>query len=205
MRSKVEKSQAKADIQAADEKEVKRTSHWLFSRRGPLFLDPIFRIGDKSINRIGPYLKQDQVAVDLGCGWGHYSFALSEIVGSKGKVYAVDLASKCIQMIKSKSARNGINNIEAFVASASDLHFIEDRSIDLVFANGLLCSMAKDRPFAIDEIKRILKPFGHAYLSLGATPPYGYVDQIEWENILEKFTIDEGGAFKDRWAIVSSK
>jgi ubiquinone/menaquinone biosynthesis C-methylase UbiE len=205
MKSKAAKSRAETDTQTADEKEVQRTSHWLFSRRGPLFLDPIFRIGDQSIGRIGPYLDKDQVAVDLGCGWGHYAFALAEIVGSSGKVYAVDLASKCIHRIKSRSARKGIKNIEAYTASASSLPFIEDRSVDLVFANGLLCSMAKDRPSAIDEIQRILKPSGHAYLSLGATPPYGYVDQIEWENILGRFTVDEGGPYEKQWAIVSSK
>ena len=202
MQSKDDQLQARA-IRQADEKEVKRTAHWLLSRRGPLLLDPVFRLGDQSIHRIGPYLEKDQVAADLGCGWGHYSFELSKIVGSNGIVYAVDLASKCIDRIKHKTLKNGIKNIEAFAASASDLHFIEDRSIDLVFANGLLCSMAKDRSLAIGEIKRMLKPSGHAYLSLGAAPPYGYVDQYEWEHILAEFIVDEGGDFKEKWAIVS--
>lgn len=205
MQSKADPSQSQTAFSTVDEKEIKRTAHWLLSRRGPLFLDPVFRLGDQSIHRIGSYLEKDQVAADLGCGWGYYSFKLSEIVGSNGKVLAVDLAAKCIDRIKYKAIKTGIKQIEALTASAADLSLIEDRSVDLVFANGLLCSMATDRALAIGEFKRILKPSGHVYLSLGASPPYGYVDQHEWEQILAEFVVDEGGDFKAKWAIVSLK
>jgi SAM-dependent methyltransferase len=63
--------------------------------------------------------------------------------------------------------------------------------------------MAVDRSSAVAEIKRILKPAGHAYLSLGAAPPWGYVDRAEWSRILEGFRIVEGGAYEERWALVA--
>ena len=40
------------------ETEVLRTSHWLLSRRGPAFLDPIFRLGDQTIRRIKSYVEK---------------------------------------------------------------------------------------------------------------------------------------------------
>jgi 2-polyprenyl-3-methyl-5-hydroxy-6-metoxy-1,4-benzoquinol methylase len=185
--------------------EIKRTAHWIFSRRGPAFLGPISRLGDKSIRRIAAYVQKGQVVADVGCGWGYYSFALADMVGPKGRVYAVDLARKCIQAIKNKAEKRGCQAIEAHESTAADLSFIKDKSVDFVIANGLLCSMAVDRPSAVAEIKRILKPAGQAYLSLGAVPPWGYVDRAEWSQILEGFRVDEGGAYEGRWAIVENR
>jgi len=54
-------------------------------------------------------------------------------------------------------------------------------------------------------MKRILKPDGKAYLSLGGGPPFGYVDKPEWESILEGFTVQRGGSYKEKWAVVSLK
>jgi hypothetical protein len=65
--------------------------------------------------------------------------------------------------------------------------------------------MAYDRQLSIKEMKRILKSNGQAYLSLGAGPPLGFVDQAEWEKILEGFKVERGGSFKEKWAVVSLK
>lgn len=183
--------------------EEARTSHWLFSRRGPAFIDPLLRIFDRSIGIVEPYLKQGQVVADIGCGWGYFSFAMADLVGPEGKVYSVDLAEKCIRVIKRKADKRGFHNIEAHAHTAADLSFIPDSSVDLIFANGLLCSMAIDRHLAVNEMKRILKPTAKAYLSLGVPPPLGYVDQTEWETILDGFIVEQGGSFKDMWAMVS--
>lgn len=198
-----EKTRNERPKKPTKETEVLRTSHWFLSRRGPAFLDPIFRLGDQTIRRIKSYVEKGQVVADLGCGWGYYSFALADMVGPGGKVYAVDLAKKCILKIQRRAEKGGYRNIETYVSSASDLSIIKDRSVDFVFANGLLCSMAIDRQSAVTEIKRILKLNGHAYLSLGATPPLGYVDQTEWEMILQGFNVDMAGNYKEKWALVS--
>ena len=65
--------------------------------------------------------------------------------------------------------------------------------------------MAHDRQLSVKEIKRILKAKGQAYLSLGAGPPFGFVDQAEWEQILKEFRVEQGGSFKEKWAVVSLK
>jgi len=127
------------------------------------------------------------------------------MVGPEGRVYAVDLARKCVLAIRKKAEKRGCRVIEAHESTAADLRFMKDKSIDLVFANGLLCSMAAGRTAAVAEIKRILKPTGRAYLSLGAAPPWGYVDRAEWSQVLEGFHVEEGGAYEERWALVRPK
>ena len=63
----------------------------------------------------------------------------------------------------------------------------------------------KNRESAVKEIKRILNPEGHAYISLGAPPPFGLVDEVEWGEILEGFNVERGGLYQDLWALVSHK
>ena len=65
--------------------------------------------------------------------------------------------------------------------------------------------MPVHRQGAVNEIKRILKPTGQAYLSLGAHPPFGFVDRAEWEQILEGFVVERRGGFLQKWAAVSKK
>jgi 2-polyprenyl-3-methyl-5-hydroxy-6-metoxy-1,4-benzoquinol methylase len=190
---------------ASADAEIKRTAHWILSRRGPAFLGPLFRLGDKSLRRVAAAVQRSSVVADIGCGWGHYSFALADMVGPEGKVYAVDLARKCIMAIRRKAEKRGCQVIEAHESTAADLSFIKEGSVDFVFANGLLCSMAGDRLSAVAEIKKILKPTGRAYLSLGAAPPWGYVDRTEWSQVLEGFHVEEGGAYEERWALVSPR
>jgi SAM-dependent methyltransferase len=176
-----------------------------FLRRDPRILYPLRRLLDPPERLIGPYIKPGMVAADLACAWGFYTFAMAERLGPEGKVYAVDLGAKCIRSIQKKAEKASYHNIEAHAASAAKMPFIPDRSVDFVLANGLLCSMENDRPQAVEEMQRILKPGGQAYISLGMPPPFGLVDQAEWERILAGFKVEAGGSFKELWALVSLK
>ena len=199
-----EKHQVEQDKSRINQTKTKG-SGWLFLRRPPAFFDPIRRLFEPPQKLIEPYAKKGQVVADLGCGSGYYTFALAELVSPEGKVYAIDLDEKCIQSLKKKADKGGYRNIEAHTSTASDVSFIKDKSVDFVFAYGLLCSMADRRESAIREIKRILKSTGQAYLSLGFGPPLGFVDQKEWERILEEFRVEQGGSYKEKWAVLSVK
>ena len=118
--------------------EKKQAKNWLFLRRPPAILGPIRRLFEPPQRLIEPYVKKGQVVADLGCGSGYYTLPLAELVGSEGKVYAVDLGKQCIRALEKRADKGGYHNVEAHASSASDLSFIKDRSVDFVFANGLL-------------------------------------------------------------------
>ena len=182
----------------------KRDKHFsLFVHDNP------FRRMFSNPNEFCPYVIKSQVVADLGCGPGFYSLGLAECVGPEGRVYAVDSDEKAIRALEKRADKCGYHNIEARVSSASDLGFIKDGSVDFVLANGLLCSMAPQyHEPAVNEIKRILKPKGPAYLS-AARGFYSYVNKAEWERILEGFKVERRGDgfswIADRWAVVSTK
>jgi ubiquinone/menaquinone biosynthesis C-methylase UbiE len=180
--------------------EAKRDKHF------PLFAhdNPLRRLFG-SPRKYCPYVKQDQIVADLGCGPGYYTLALAESVGANGRVYAVDSDEKAVRAVERKATKRRYHNIEAHVSSAANLSFIEDESVDFVLANGLFCSMApQDHESAVNEIKRTLKPNGKAFLS-AARGFMSYVDKAEWEEILEGFKV-EGRNYEslleDRWALV---
>ena len=65
--------------------------------------------------------------------------------------------------------------------------------------------MKSGRPSAVREIKRILKPGGRAYLSLGTYSPITYVSRAEWKETLAGFTVQRRGGFAQPWALVSTE
>ena len=198
--SEKDPNDSKNQVKTAEELHAVR---WSWLRRPPAILDlirPLFEHPDK---RLKPFLKKGMIVADLACANGYYTFPIADMVGPEGKVYAVDLGEKSIQRIKNKARKLGYQNIEAHACSVVNMSFIKDRSIDLVWAYGLLCSMEGDRQSVVKEIKRILKPTGQAYLELGGTPPWGLVGKVEWEHILKGFKLERGGSYKELWALVS--
>ena len=152
------------------------------------------------------YVTKGQVVADLGCGPGYYTLPLAEAVGPEGKAYAVDSDKKAIRALEEKARKHGYHNIEAHATSASDLSFIKDESVDFVLACDLLCSIApRHRETAVNEIKRILKPDGKAYLSASLGAVLGVwssnIGRADWEKILEGLSVERRG--KD-WAVISA-
>jgi ubiquinone/menaquinone biosynthesis C-methylase UbiE len=169
-------------------------------------LNPIKRLFENPQKSLEPYVKKGQVVADLGCNKGYYTFALAECVGPEGRVHAVDLREDFISALQKKGDEGGYYNIEWHVASAADMNFIKDESVDFVLANGLLCNVPDHRELVVNEIQRILKPTGRAYISLGGVSPFfGFVGRAEWERILEAFIVKRKGGLIQKWVDVSKK
>jgi len=147
----------------------------------------------------------DSVA-DLGCGPGHYTIPLTKIVGHDGAVCAVDFDPAAISSLTSKAERLGLDGVlDAHVASAADIDFIESESLDFVLAEGLLCCMT-DHAGAVAQIKRILRPGGRAWISVmkfGRSDDPRTVSAQEWASILQQLrVVTSGTGLFSRWALV---
>ncbi len=169
-------------------------------------LNPIKRLFENPRKSLEPYVRSGQEVADLGCNRGYYTFALAECVGPDGMVHAVDLREDYINELQKKGEEGGYRNIEWHAASAADMNFIKDESLDFVLANGLLCNVPNHRELVVNEILRILKPTGRAYISLGGISPFfGFVGRAEWKGILEAFNVKRNGGLIQKWADVSKK
>lgn len=180
-------------------------------RHIPTFIMDCFvrRLISPPKKKVSKFISIGSVVADIGCGPGHYTVPMAELVGPGGKVYAVDSDPKSIEALKAKADARGLQNaIETHATSAASLEFLPDRSVDFAFANGLLCCMV-DHAGAVAEIKRILKPHGLAYISvtkvLRKHDPRA-VTKEEWKGMLDGFNVRETGkGFMNRWATVSLK
>ncbi len=171
-------------------------------------LNPLSRLFENPRESLEPYVSKGQVVADLGCNKGYYTFALAECVCPDGKVYAVDLREDFIDALEKRGDANGYHNIEWHAASAADMNFIKDESIDFVLANGLLCNVPDYgvRVQVVNEILRVLKPTGRAYISLGGISPFfGFVGRAEWMRILETFIVKRKGGLIQKWADASKR
>jgi len=110
---------------------------------------------DKTIELIG--LKQGQTIADIGAGGGCFSLRFAEIVGEKGKVYAVDTNPGFLQFIKSKGEENGLNNIVTILTK--DKLDLPEESLDFIFMRNVTHHIP-NRVEYFKNLKQFLKPYG---------------------------------------------
>ena len=88
---------------------IARTMHW----KGAEWLMRRVREEEEGPGQMREQLhvKPGMVVCDMGCGNGYHTLPLAEMVGEKGKVYAVDVQPEMIEMLKANIERNGVKNI----------------------------------------------------------------------------------------------
>ncbi|OGP59916.1 MAG: methyltransferase type 11 [Deltaproteobacteria bacterium RBG_13_49_15] len=103
-------------------------------------------------------IKEGETVLDLGCGVGIDAVFAAKIVGSKGKVFGVDLVPEMLDRAKKNVQILGIANVSFIEGSAEKLDFPKD-SFHSVISNGAI-NLIPDKKRAIAEVFRVLKPNG---------------------------------------------
>jgi SAM-dependent methyltransferase len=112
--------------------------------------------------------------LDLGSGWGSYTFALSPRVK---EVVAADTSLESLEFISLRARQDNRNNITAVQIEPLDYGKIPfaDNSFDAVIMNGVLewvgSYLKKGDPLKIQEkclkeVRRVLKPGGEAWIGI---------------------------------------
>ena len=103
-------------------------------------------------------LRAAMVFMDIGCGDGFFAIPAAQLVGEKGKVYALDIDASAIGRLKRKAAEKGLKNISAEVGAAEETIFCEECA-DIVFYSTVLHDF-RDPAKVLRNAKRMLKPSG---------------------------------------------
>jgi ubiquinone/menaquinone biosynthesis C-methylase UbiE len=103
-------------------------------------------------------LKAGMVFIDVGCGDGFFSLLAAKIVGSTGKVYAVDTDAAAIEKLKSKAAAKELRNVHATVGAGEETTFCS-QCADVVFYSMVLHDF-QDPVKVLVNAKQMLKPTG---------------------------------------------
>jgi len=54
------------------------------------------------------YIKEGMTVMDVGCGMGYFSIGMAKLVGASGKVIAVDLQQKMLDVMRRRARRYGV-------------------------------------------------------------------------------------------------
>ena len=130
--------------------------------------------------------------LDAGCGNGYMSKEFAKLVGSAGKVYAIDAHEESIRQLKSEADQR---NIFVTLSDITKKTEIEDSSIDLIYLSMVFhgFTVFQTESF-LNEVKRILKPGGILAIvevDKGDTPFGPPADiRVSPEEMAEKVNLD---------------
>jgi ubiquinone/menaquinone biosynthesis C-methylase UbiE len=104
-------------------------------------------------------LKPGGTVVDFGSGAGYFALKLSDAVGPKGEVIAVDLRRFSLFFLHLRALLQGKHNIQIIVGEPDDPHLPEARVNSILIANTYHELTAPES--TLRHVSRALRPGGH--------------------------------------------
>jgi ubiquinone/menaquinone biosynthesis C-methylase UbiE len=123
------------------------------------------------------HIDRGHTVLELGPGPGYFSVEVARRVGPEGRLVCVDIQPEMIGVLRRRLLREGVTNALPVVGDALGLPLAES-SVDCVFLVTVLGEVP-DRPKALAELRRVLKPGG--ILSISETlpdPDYQFPDVV---------------------------
>ena len=77
---------------------------------GYLLISPMRRLWHDPKKILGPYVKEGMTVLDLGCAMGFFTLEMAKIVGERGRVIAIDVQEKMIEVLMRRARRHGVAN-----------------------------------------------------------------------------------------------
>ena len=97
------------------------------------FDNPVRRLIHKPQKILGNYVREGMTVMDLGCGMGHFSIGMAGLVGSTGKVIAVDLQQNMLDIMSKRARRACLDDrIIPHLCRADAIDI--DESVDFILA-----------------------------------------------------------------------
>ncbi|KPJ51469.1 MAG: hypothetical protein AMJ38_00380 [Dehalococcoidia bacterium DG_22] len=123
------------------------------------------------------HIDKGHTVLELGPGPGYFSVEVARRLGPEGRLVCVDIQPEMIGTLRRRLLREGVTNALPMVGDALGLP-LADRSVDCAFLVTVLGEVP-DRPKALAELRRVLKPGG--ILSITETlpdPDYQFPDVV---------------------------
>ena len=131
---------------------------------GGYFIDnPLRRLFHNPEKILGPYVKPGMTVMDLGCGMGLFSIAMARIVGEEGRVIAVDLQQKMLDVLIQRAQKAGVaKRIATHRCQADNLGI--DASVDFALAFAMVHEVPDTARF-LRQIRACIAPGGRFFVA----------------------------------------
>ena len=106
-------------------------------------------------------LRSGDTAVDVGCGPGFMTLPAAELVGPDGRVFAVDIKERMLDLVSKRAADLGLDNVTT-VFNAGEGISVPDGVADFALCGLVLhyCPDEAGREALVRDIGRMMKPGG---------------------------------------------
>ena len=108
-------------------------------------------------------IRPGDTVLDVGAGSGTDALLAARLAGPQGRVFALDMTPAMSAKLRALVARLGMTNIEVLEGNAEAIP-LADATVDVVTSNGML-NLVPDKPKAIGEIRRLLRPGGRVQIA----------------------------------------
>jgi 2-polyprenyl-3-methyl-5-hydroxy-6-metoxy-1,4-benzoquinol methylase len=151
---------------------------WWF---GYFLISPIRRWMESPEKLLAPYVRAGMTVLEPGPGMGFLTLPLARLVGSAGRVVAVDIQAKMLESLRRRAAKAGLlARIETRLAQPDSMGVGDLRgAVDFVLAFWMVHEMPTAEVFFL-EAAEALKPGGMLLLA----EPKGHVKQEKFEQEL---------------------
>ncbi len=120
------------------------------------------RLAHDPVRILGPFVREGNVALDIGCGPGFFTVPLARLAGDRGRVYAVDLQAAMLARTERRAARAGVlDRVRTVLADRASLRLPERADLALVF---WVAHEVADPGRFFAEIRSALEPRGRLLL-----------------------------------------
>ncbi|MCK4829470.1 methyltransferase domain-containing protein, partial [bacterium] len=115
--------------------------------------------------------------LDFGCGPGFNAIPATQKVGDEGKVFALDINPRAIEIVKKKKRKYNLTNIHTILSDCDTK--LKSQSIDVVYLHNTF-PMIKNKENVLDELYRVLKVNGKlSYMSRTLSRIAGHNPKID--------------------------
>ena len=123
-----------------------------------MFDNPLRKLIHPPQKVLGAYVKEAMTVIDVGCGMGHFSIGMASLVGSSGKVVAIDLQQKMLDVMRKRANRAGVADRIVSQLCTADGIDIKIKA-DFVLAFWMVHEVPDQRNF-LEKLKSIMVPGG---------------------------------------------
>jgi ubiquinone/menaquinone biosynthesis C-methylase UbiE len=149
---------------------------------GYLLLNPLRKWLENPEKILGPFIEAGMTVLEPGCGMGFFTLPLAEMVGSDGRVLAVDIQPKMLSALEKRARKKGLMDRIILREARPEGLGIDDHKgmIDLCAAIHMVHEVPDSSVF-FKAVWEALKPGG----KLLVIEPKGHVKADQFEETIK--------------------
>jgi 2-polyprenyl-3-methyl-5-hydroxy-6-metoxy-1,4-benzoquinol methylase len=127
------------------------------------FDNPIRKLVHKPQKMLRAYVREGMTVMDVGCGMGHFSIGMANLVGGQGMVIAIDLQQKMLDVMLKRAKRAGVvERITPHLCEADNIGV--QSQVDFILAFWMVHEVSDQQRF-FSQLKASLVPDGKILIS----------------------------------------